>query len=314
MTRRPRSFGKRKYKDNRDWPKTNEMYVIRGKFFLDFSFADNWDTELVRMNKGKRGGQYLYPNSFMEYLAVWHQWVDYRGLEGISRCLVELEIIPYYEDFSTAWHRIHNFIPKIKLPSYKDLNIGTDGTGLKRSNSSGSYREFRYGSKRTRRKYVVVIITVDVKHKKLLKVTAHIEGEGDTESEIGIKHGKEIIRDGYAVVKVNADGSHDSNDVFDYWGKNKTKIAIPIRKNAKIRQTKSKYRKREIRKWRKWGYKKWRKQRQYGDRLAVEGENSGVKREYGENLRSKLDDNRCTEAVQRFWAYDLLKDYGRGIR
>jgi len=38
------------------------------------------------------------------------------------------------------------------------------------------------------------------------------------------------------------------------------------------------FRKHEIRKFRKWGYKRWRKTREYGDRLAVEGENSGVKR------------------------------------
>ncbi len=74
---------KETYNDNRDWAETNEMYVIRGKFFFDFRFAANWGKELEKMNRGKRGGQYLYPNSFIEYLAVWHQWADYRGLEGI---------------------------------------------------------------------------------------------------------------------------------------------------------------------------------------------------------------------------------------
>ena len=57
------------------------------------------------------------------------------------------------------------------------------------------------------------------------------------------------------------------------------------------------------------GYKKGRRIRKYGDKLAVEGENSCVKREFGENLRSKNDDSMCAEAIQKFWAYDMLENY-----
>ncbi len=74
MTRRPKKFGKRRYKDRRDWKRYNEEPVVRWTFFLDFSFADNWDKELKRLNEGKRGGQYLFPDSFMRGLSVWHQW------------------------------------------------------------------------------------------------------------------------------------------------------------------------------------------------------------------------------------------------
>ncbi|EQD80893.1 transposase, IS4 family protein, partial [mine drainage metagenome] len=129
MTRRPKSFGKRIYKDNRDWKRYNEELVVRWTFFLDFSFVEDWDKELEKMNRGKRGGQYLFPDSFMHWLAIWHQLVNYRGLEGIARKLSELQLIPYYEDFSTAWHRIHNFTPEIKLPAFKKLNVSGDGTG-----------------------------------------------------------------------------------------------------------------------------------------------------------------------------------------
>ncbi len=173
MTRRPKKYEKRRYKDNRDWVKTNEQYVVRGTFYLDFGFSENWDTELAQMNEGKHGGQYKFPDSFIKWQAVWHQWVDYRGLEGISRSLEKLGVIPYSEDYSTAWYRIHGYVPSIKLPQYKELNIATDGTGCKRS----GYMQFKYGTKRTRGKYVMVVITVDTKRKKLLKVDVHIEGE-----------------------------------------------------------------------------------------------------------------------------------------
>jgi len=308
MARRPNKFGKREYKDDRDWVRYNEELVVRGTFYLDFSFADNWETELKKMNDGKRGGQYKYPDSFMQYLSVWHQWMDYRGLEGVARTLERQRIVLGSADYTTAWNRIHNFVPEIKLPSYRELNLATDGTGA-RARNSGRYLELKYGRK-GRDKYVVVIITVDVKHKKLLKIEAHVEGRGPSEPEVAIKHGKELIGKGYKVNKFNGDGKYDTNDNFEFWHKHKTRCAIPPRSNAKIRSTKCNWRKHEIRKFRKLGYKRWRKTREYGDRLAAEGENSGVKREFGENLHSRNDDSLCAEAIQKFWAYDMLKSYG----
>ena len=84
MVRRPTVYRKRKYKDDRDWKKYNEELVVRWTFFLDFSFIENLDKELAMMNREKRGGQYLFPNSFMLWLATWHQLVPYRGLDGDS--------------------------------------------------------------------------------------------------------------------------------------------------------------------------------------------------------------------------------------
>ena len=134
------------------------------------------------MNEGKRGGQYLFPGSFMHWLAVWHQLVNYRGLEGISRKLAELKVIPYFEDFSTAWHRIHSFTPDIKLSASNDLNISGDGTGM-RAGNSGRYLEMKYG-KKGRGKYIVVVITVDSERKKLLAINAHVEGKGQPQNLI----------------------------------------------------------------------------------------------------------------------------------
>lgn len=66
-------WGKKKFRDDRDWVKTNEMYVVRGEFYLDFDFVTNWQKELKEMNKGKVGAPFKFPGSFMEWQAVWHQ-------------------------------------------------------------------------------------------------------------------------------------------------------------------------------------------------------------------------------------------------
>ena len=310
MVKRPKTYKKKKYKDNRDWPKYNEQLVVRGTFFLDFSFIENWDKELEKMNDGKVGAPYQFPNSFIKWEAIWHQWLDYRSLEGIARKFSEIGLIKSYNDYSAIWHRVHDFEPTIKLPSHKELDIGTDGTGMKMTNGGG-YREFKYG-KKGKKKYLVVTITADIKNKKLLGIDAHVEGKGPSEPKVAIKHMKELLKKKNKIKGMKGDGKFDTNDVFDFTGKNKIKTAIPIRKNAKIRRSKSKYRRKEIRKQRKLSYKKWAKKTHYGDRwVATEGKFSVVKRKFGENLRSRLNVSLVSEAVQRFWVVELLTEYGQ---
>ena len=99
-------------------------------------------------------------------------------------------------------------VPEIKLPTYKELEVATDGSGLK-TNNAGEYRVFKYGN-RTRKKHLVVVITADIKHKKLLKIEAHIEGEGNSEPKIAEKHLKDIREKGVDVNKFYGDGAFDT--------------------------------------------------------------------------------------------------------
>ncbi len=107
---------------------------MRGEFILDLSFADNWMDDLKKMNEGKRGSPFLFPDSFMRWLIIWHQMVDFRSLEGISRVLSKEGIIPYSIDYSTICYRIHNMKPGISMPKFKELELATDCTGLKTFN------------------------------------------------------------------------------------------------------------------------------------------------------------------------------------
>ena len=40
----------------------------RGEILLDLSILDGWDSELERMNAGKEGEQYVYPDVFIRRL------------------------------------------------------------------------------------------------------------------------------------------------------------------------------------------------------------------------------------------------------
>lgn len=263
------------------------------------------------MNKNKRGGQYKFPDSFISWETVWKQWIDYRGLEGIARSLAKMGFIPVYNDYTTIWHRVHDIVPEIKLPTEKDLEVATDGSGLK-TNNAGEYRVFKYGEK-TKKKHLVVVITAEIKQKKLLKVEAHIEGEGESEPKIAEKHLKELKKDGVDVRKFYGDGafSGDTNALFEYLEESRIESAIKIRKNASTCCRGSKRRREEVREYLRLGYDKWSDKKRYGMRwVATEGVFSAIKRKFGEKTVSRSKNGLIAEAIQRFWSYDLLRAYG----
>ena len=89
------------YHDHRNWPEYNESLVLRGEFYLDLSPFRDWEKEREAMNWHKRGGQFLFPESFVRWLVIWKQLVDYRGLEGVTRQLAQFGLIPLAPDYST---------------------------------------------------------------------------------------------------------------------------------------------------------------------------------------------------------------------
>lgn len=91
--------------------------------------------ELIRT----RGSPFLFPESFMQFMMLWKQYLDYRSLEGMARSHVDLGIIPQYSDYTTIWNRIHDMKPDLDISGLEYAEIGTDGTGLK-TNNAGSYR------------------------------------------------------------------------------------------------------------------------------------------------------------------------------
>lgn len=51
-----------------NWHNYNESLVRRGEVVLDFDVIDSWHNELDKMNDGKEGASYRYPNSFVQLL------------------------------------------------------------------------------------------------------------------------------------------------------------------------------------------------------------------------------------------------------
>ena len=107
MVPRIKRRGRSKRKIN--WSEYNESLVKRGEMLFDDGFLQNWRAELRKMNKGKEGANYRYPNSLILLLATVHAYLlPYRQLEGFLRIMsVHIkrlqEIVP---DFTTIWWRV----------------------------------------------------------------------------------------------------------------------------------------------------------------------------------------------------------------
>jgi len=272
---------------------------------LPIDMFENWYEELDKMNEGKKGRPYEFPESFIKIQAVWHQWVDYRGLEGIARSLEKLCLIPYHDDYTTIWQRVHDMKPEIKLPTYDEVEAGSDGTGFKTGNA-GEYRTYVYGN--LRRKYVKVIITADINSKKLLAV--YVKIEGGSEPKVAVKHIELLKENGIKLKKFYGDGAYDTNEIFNAIGD--AESAVKIRKNATTYRCRgSRRRRQEVREYMKLGYKTWAKDTKYGLRWAIEGIFSSVKRKFGEDLRARSVIGLIAEAMQKVWAYDAMVSYAK---
>ncbi len=298
----------KEYIDMRDWPSYNEELVVRGNFYLDVDWVKDWDKELKRMNICKKGSPFVFPESLIRLQAIWHQWVDYRGVEGIARMLAEHGLIPEYNDFSTINRRVNRTVVDFQLPREGEVNVSTDGTSVKFGNG-GEYRERKYGN--GRKKYIKVTITADPLKRKLLDADVDIEGEGDSEADVAKKHMEGLKNKGKKIKKFWGDGLFDSNELFNYLDENGIESAVKIRKNA-VETGNGSARNKEVRKYMKKGYKKWAKEREYGQRWnGTEGIISAVKRKFGENVRSTKLVNMLKEAKMKFWAYDVIKEYAK---
>jgi len=215
--------------NKRNWSSYNEELVVRGELYFDFDYRSKWDDELKQMNNSKVGVPYKFPESFIKLMAILHQYIDYRGLEGIARKLADYELIPYFSDYTTLWRRIHDFKPELDRPEYKEIEIASDGTGLKTTNA-GTYRLDKYGT-RKKNKYIVVVITSDVRTKKLLKMDVYIQGE-NTETKVVENHIMDLKKEGYIISKFYGDGTYDNYNMFNILGEIGADKAIKIRKKC----------------------------------------------------------------------------------
>jgi Transposase DDE domain len=302
---------KKKPKRKINWPEYNESLVRRGEMLFDDGFLQNWRAaELKKMNKGKEGANYRYPNSLILLLATVHAYLlPYRQLEGFLR-VMSLHIKKLKEmvpDFTTIWWRVVrtkiNLNPKVNLER-DNIVIAVDSTGIKVTNR-GEWILDKWKNKRKRKGFIKIHLAVNIKTKKIVSMIVTKEDVHDG------KMLKEIVNDvskNYDIKKVLADGGYDSKDNFRYLDELKITPIIKVRKNSSIKNN-SKCIPRKLSVIQQLdNLKRWKKTHGYGMRWMAESAFSSIKRTFGEHVSSVKWNNIVNEVMLKASIYNLFME------
>ncbi|MGB9167398.1 MAG: IS5 family transposase [Nitrososphaeraceae archaeon] len=273
----------------RNWSAYNESLIERGHILMDIGFIKLQRRELVTMNKKKVGRPFLYPDSYVQFLAFLKIGfsISYRTVQGIVRGLAEYIKIEEIH-FTQLRRRIKKMCTHFR-DIYNNNRIGKpittviiDASGLITSSKKGNYIEDKW--KKERREYLKLHIAVDIKSKQIIsfrvtKCTVH-------DSKKFVPMIKEISNN-KNITKAYADKAYDSTVNFNLLDKLHIEPIISVRKNASGKTRKCKSRNEQVHLIQNIGYEKYKQLKNTGQRWIAEVVFSSLKRVLGEHLMSK---------------------------
>lgn len=291
----------------RDWKAIDEKLVRRGEFYLDVEFVESWDEDTKKMNKGKRGRPFRYPEPFITWMSLVRVFcsMPYRQLQGFAQKLsgfISLEAA----DYTTLFKRIATSqVPfDIMLLDRDDMVVALDSTGFCITNR-GEWIN-RFGGKATR-SWLKVHVAVNVETKEVLGLEITRQNVNDLacfQSLVSqsLEHG--------TVKTVLADGGYDDRKAFNILDDLGIRPGIKTRENASTRPSRARsqsyLRAKEVRYRLKHGYEAWREKTGYGKRWNVESVISTIKRVFGETLSARSWQGMIREIQVKMAMYNLM--------
>ena len=276
----------------------------RGEVLLDFDVLDEWEDELRKMNQpknGKSGARYRYPEAYMRLLAYLHVLfhLPFRQEEGFVKSLSRYVDGLEAPDWSTIWERTKNLDMSLEgVNTDEPISIAIDSSGIKVSNS-GDWMRKKW---KVKRGYLKIHLAVDARSKQAvsMEVTEETVSDGSqTESLVQEAVSKNDVE------RVYGDGAYDSRANFNILASNGIDPAIKVRKNASRKAKRCYSRKMEVIA-QQTDFQEWKRQKRYGDRWAVEGAYSSIKRIFGEYVSAKKFVNMAKEMATKVSLYNLF--------
>ena len=92
--------------DRRDWPVYNRLLVERGALLVNENVMSAWESDLDRLNRGKYGRPFVFPEVLFMWAALLHVVFDmpYRQIQGYLEKAFPGVKVPCY---STLYNRIN---------------------------------------------------------------------------------------------------------------------------------------------------------------------------------------------------------------
>ncbi|MCT8338419.1 IS5 family transposase [Methanoculleus sp. Afa-1] len=297
------------YPDTRDWSIYNERLVRRGEFYLSLDFLAQWDDLLARMNAGKRGRPFQYPEPFIAWMACIHVFLQmpYRQMEGFVRKLATF--IPGFTvaDYTTLFRRIQRLDLSLTVTPELlagDVIIAADSTGIKVTNRGEWLRE----KWRVRRGWIKLHAMIDVETNQVLGLEVTDESVQDDRMFVPLlDQVPQHCGEEHPVFRVLGDGAYDRNELFNALEQRKILAGIKTRVDAATHSTGSPYRAECVRdRNRLGGYRLWAWITTYGMRWKIEGNFSSIKRIFGEGVRATSREGMFCEIRMKVNAYNVL--------
>jgi transposase len=290
-----------------NWKKYNESLVKRGEILLDFDVIDNWHVELEKMNEGKKGRKFVYPDSFIKLLGYMRAYfhLPYRQTEGVVREHAA-NTLPSIPDYSRICRRINKLNITISSDDESNVHadnfvIAIDSTGVKVTNR-GEWIRHKWNVKRG---YLKIHVAVDIKRKRILSL--HVTSEQVHDGKVLPKLVDDItIKQNKVVENAIMDGSYDSNKNFQFLSFKGIKAAIKVRKNSRCRKTNHYLRNKTV-KMQKNNLQEWKDSVSYGQRWIVETVFSCIKRMFGEYVTAIRFENMMKEIVLKASLYNWFQ-------
>lgn len=299
-----RRWGK-EYVDRRNWKEYNESLVRRGEVLLDLDVLDEWEDELRKMNRpkdGKSGARYRYPEAYMRLLAYLHVLfhLPFRQEEGFVRSLSKYVDGLVAPDWSTIWERTKSLDMTLDgVKTDEPISIVLDSSGIKVTNS-GDWMRKKW---KVKRGYLKVHLAVDAKRSKQavsMEITEETVSDGSqTEPLVQEAMSKNDVE------RALGDGAYDSRANFNLLASNDIDPVIKVRKNAS-RKSKGSYARKMSVIAQQTDLDAWKEEKRYGDRWAVEGAFSSIKRIFGEYVSAKKFVNMAKEMATKISLYNLF--------
>ena len=272
----------------------------RGEIILGFDIIDNWNNELHRMNLGKEGALYRYPDTFvllLGYMRVYFH-LPFRQTKGVVTAHAGRKV-PSIPDYSTINTRVNKLDIKINERIGNDIIIVLDSTGIKVTNRG----EWLPHKRNVRKGYLKIHVAVDIEKKKIvsLDVTSEEVYDGSRLKEL-----VDNALENNTLERVIADGAYDSNENFQYLSNKNIEAAIKVRKNSSYDRTAGCIPRKRIVLNQLKNFERWKTRVKYGSRWIAETVFSSVKRTFGEYVTAKRVPNMVKEMILKASLYNLF--------
>lgn len=288
--------------EERDWSQYNEQLVQRGQILLKVDALRDWQAHLARMNEGKRGRPYDYPDVMILLFGMMRMafQLPYRQLEGFARGLGRILDLPA-PDYTTLNIRLNRapLDPQPEVDPNEPVTLAVDSSGVELVREGSEF--FRPTQ---RKDWVKIHVAIDVESKQVISIKP---GPGQLHDT---RYLYDLLRDAETRVRIDkvlADSGYDSGWNFNLLRIRGITPGIKPRGSSGFlwhrkppRTARAAVVKRYIR-----DPEGWKQEVGYNQRQLVESFFSAFKQLFGHRVMSHNWLNVINELYVKAWLYNL---------